>query len=113
MRIWIYDDDDYEDDGYKRKSCWTEFTIDLPYRWDTYREIITFHSVVGKNQIILKFSQRLLFDEQKKEHSYHLYDRTKKTYTQMDISGIPCSFPYFLDEATHVKTFVESFLSVH
>ncbi|KAI3969021.1 hypothetical protein MKW92_040487 [Papaver armeniacum] len=118
LKLWIYTD--YNDDSKKEKTNpqatsfddaeakWAEDIITLPFSWDGDRSL-SFSNVEGTNQIIME----LFGDRKRRVNSVSLYsyDWKKKTFCEVEVSGIPASVPDFCS-VKMFTAFVESLFPV-
>lgn len=114
VKLWVYSGDtEYGDNKGKRTKTaipgnlegnWTEDTITLPSSWD-YNLHWGFYTGAGMHQILIKSVQRL--NGGINSATLYSYDLKTKTFTEIEVSGIPSSIP----DGRCIKsasTFVES-----
>ncbi|KAI3888952.1 hypothetical protein MKW92_038663 [Papaver armeniacum] len=118
VKLWVYrENTEYDIKGKKPKSTnlgsreanWTEDTITLPFPWE-----ITlwwsFYTGAGKHQILVQ-SEKLNIPNETDTVTQYSYDLKKKTFTKIEVCGIPSSIP----NDCRIKltpTFVESLFPI-
>ncbi|KAI3961753.1 hypothetical protein MKW92_051572 [Papaver armeniacum] len=97
LKLWLLDDD-----GNKKNSTssWTQVTMELPNTLDG-----------DMNDQIIVNSYAKTSDGKISDTIYHSYNWRNKSFSEIEISGIPSSIPFFTSES-QAETFVEHILPV-
>ncbi|XP_026432420.1 putative F-box protein At1g32420 [Papaver somniferum] len=99
VKLWVYEEYNEYDSKWKktktRISCnleenWTEDTITLPSPWD-YDLSWDFYTGAGMHQLLIRSVQWL--DRGINYATFYSYDLKKKTFTEIEVSGMPSSIP--------------------
>ncbi|KAI3908164.1 hypothetical protein MKW98_029465 [Papaver atlanticum] len=117
IKLWLYREYNEYDNKWKKTKTrsssnleenWTEDTITLPSSWD-YNLHWDFYTGAGMHQLLVQSVQRL--DRGINSVTLYSYDLKKKTFTEIEVSGIPSSIPNgrCINSAS---TFVESLFPI-
>ncbi|KAI3878629.1 hypothetical protein MKW98_027934 [Papaver atlanticum] len=90
LKLWLFDDDKNKKNS---TSSWTQVNMKLPCTKD-YNNGISLNPVSGTNQIILS-SCVATPDGKRLDTTYYSYNWKNKSYSEIEISGMPYSFPFF------------------
>ncbi|KAI3888951.1 hypothetical protein MKW92_038662 [Papaver armeniacum] len=99
VKLWVYREYNEYDNKWKKTKTrsssnleenWTEDTITLPSSWD-YNLQWDFYTGAGMHQLLIQSVQRL--DRGINSATLYSYDLKKKTFTEIEVSGMPSSIP--------------------